>query len=161
MIWKVKELRKRNVIEISQENRHCKHPNHSRTWESRNLWCISHNRLCPRCQKSCCKVFSYERDLKKAEHRREMHLPENETIKKLLAEIKDWIPSGLDESTFMECTECHRLVCPECCSVCPHPFCGDRMCNVSRVLRRVLASANPNKDCNQNKPWALCSLHNE
>lgn len=138
---------------------HCKHPNHRRTWGSQNLWCISHSRSCPKCQISCCKVFFYEKNLKKGEDGNEMQLPPNTTIAKLLAEIREWIPSGLDESTFMECTECHKFFCPRCCSVCPHPFCGDRMCNVSLVPRYVVAGAYFNKDCYQNEPWTPCSLH--
>lgn len=36
---------------------------------------------------------------------------------------------GYEEDTLMECTSCHRWVCPECCSVCPVGACGDRVCN--------------------------------
>lgn len=116
---------------FSQKDVHCKHPNHPRTWESKNLWCISHDGPCPRCQDPCCRVFSYGNDLENASKRGEMDHPENRKISELLMKINFWIPSGLDESTFMECTKCDRFVCPKCCSVCPHPFCGDRMCHVS------------------------------
>ena len=57
--------------------------------------------------------------------------------KDLTKAITVWLPSGSDEGTFMECTQCHRFVCPACCSVCPHPSCGDRMCHVSFHIRLI------------------------
>lgn len=162
MRWKVKELRKQTDTEIimfSQNDLCCAHPNHPRTWYSRNLWCGTHEGTCPRCQSSCCAVTFYEKAYEKAIQRGETFLPETERMQRLLKEIRTWIPSGSDESTFMECTECHKLFCPKCCSVCPHPSCGDRMCHVSLHLPYAIVGADFNKDCNENRPWTRCSLH--
>lgn len=52
-----------------------------------------------------------------------------ETARIFQSRISRWFVYGRDEDTFMECTECHELVCPSCCSVCPIKECGDRVCN--------------------------------
>ena len=42
-----------------------------------------------------------------------------------------YVTAGDEESTLMECTSCHRLVCPDCCSVCPVKACVARVCKAS------------------------------
>lgn len=142
---------------FSKDDLRCAHPNHPRTWYSKNLWCGSHLEPCPICQNPCCTLSCYEKALQKGD----MSPSETERVQRLLKEIMIWIPGGSDESTFMECTGCHKFVCPECCSVCPHPYCGDRMCRVGLLPRYALAGANFNKDCNPDRQWILCDLHDE
>ncbi len=133
----MKELRKETgteVIMYSKDDLRCRHPNHPRTWYSKNIWCDEHRGYCPRCQKPCCSYFSYTTGLQPDQ----MSPLEMERAKRIVREMEIWIPTGSDESTFMECTGCHKYFCPECCSVCPHPHCGDRMCHVSLFSDRPL-----------------------
>lgn len=118
----------------SKDDLRCRHPNHPRTWYSKNIWCDMHRGPCPQCQAPCCAFSSYTTALENTQ----MSPMETENAQRLAKDIATWIPSGSDESTFMECTSCHRFVCPECCSVCPHPNCGDRMCCVSEPSDRAL-----------------------
>lgn len=53
---------------------------------------------------------------------------EKEVAGALAQAITLYVPLGTDESTLMECTSCHQLVCPECCSLCPIVACSDRVC---------------------------------
>ena len=49
----------------------------------------------------------------------------------LALHIDRWVGKvGPDQPTFMECTQCHKKVCPDCCSVCPVFPCHDRLCKV-------------------------------
>ena len=83
--------------------------------------------------------------------------------KNLSQAIGLYVAIGKDESTLMECTSCHRLVCPECCSVCPVGPCGDRVCNapVSDYSQRLSYPYLFSQGCNPDRQWEICDLHDE
>lgn len=71
---------------------------------------------------------------------------------KMLEGITLWISVGSEESTFMECTECHKFFCPECVSVCP--LCLDRMCHVSLEPAHQKIGLDPNLICRIAIRWS-------
>lgn len=60
-------------------------------------------------------------------------------------EITTWMTTGLDNQTFMDCTECQKFVCPDCTSICPVEPCYDRLC----------------KSCNPSNFWQPCGYHTQ
>ena len=46
----------------------------------------------------------------------------------LSAEIKKRMMCGRDESTFLECEDCYRMVCPNCSGICPNSICQSKRC---------------------------------
>lgn len=107
-----------------------KHPNHSRVWSSKNLWCTTCQGRCTLCGVSCCALYAA------------WYLYNDQTASPverlenigLIKEIPKWVHIGTDEPTFMGCTECQRVVCPSCCGICPIALCHDRVCNVSLLI---------------------------
>lgn len=112
----------------SPKDKRCKHPNHQRKWNSRNIWCANHlyPGTCSRCNATCCTMMSL---MSIMQCNRVGVVPFRDTARRLHCQISRCFLYGRDEDTFMECTECHELVCPSCCSVCPIKECGDRVCN--------------------------------
>lgn len=125
---RLREETKTQIEFFSPKDERCKHPNHQRKWESRNIWCANHKSpgRCPRCSASCCTMMSL-RTLLQCNSVEAIPLREN--ARRLQREISSCFVYGRDQDTFMECTECHEFVCPSCCSVCPIKECGDRVCN--------------------------------
>lgn len=144
--FKVNELRERTgsqVVWYSPNDLRCRHPNHPRTWYSKNLWCATHKGACANCGAPCCAMAGAIKIV-------EENLGPATAVaaaKNLSQAIGLYVAIGKDESTLMECTSCHRLVCPECCSVCPVGPCGDRVCNAP--------------GCNPDRQWEICDLHDE
>ena len=115
------------------------HPDHLRRWHNKNLWCAyCEKRSCAVCDAPCCVFFGAWKVHTDAS------LPpiHREWAQNLSTEIKQWMPVGCDEETFMYCTTCHRYVCPSCCGICPRYPCYDRVC----------------KGCKP-EPWKPCDFH--
>lgn len=125
---KVNELREQTgsqVVWYKPDDLRCMHPNHHRTWYSKNLWCATHSGACANCGAPCCAMAGA---IKIVEENRGPATAVA-AAKALSQAIGRYVTTGTEECTLMECTSCHRLVCPECCSVCPIGACGDRVCN--------------------------------
>lgn len=65
---------------------------------------------------------------------------------KLKADIELWMPSGVDDTTFQQCSMCGKCVCPECCGICPIDVCGALCCKVSVFFERVPTGHGENAD---------------
>lgn len=50
---------------------------------------------------------------------------------------------GVEEPTFLQCTDCKKMTCPNCCGICPIEGCRDTEC----------------RKCKKGDPWNPCSLH--
>ena len=105
------------------------HPNHNREWESANLRCTTCLGFCRVCRAPCCvysEVMHSMRDLN--------NLPEEKReTAKLLKKIDQWCPQGIDIPTSLQCTECYRMVCTNCCGICPIFPCHDLICKVNLI----------------------------
>ena len=103
------------------------HPNHNREWDSANLRCTNCLGFCNVCRAPCCVHLEVMHTMRGFNR-----LPEEKReTAKLLKKIDQWCPEGIDVSTFLQCTECNRRVCPDCCGVCPIFPCHDRICKVN------------------------------
>ena len=137
-------LRKKTKTEIIPWDGHDnypRHPNHGRKFHSVNLWCNHCTDKCARCSAACCvlkasamtalsdKVTKYQ----KAE------------AVLLQREIQTWLATGVDNKTFLDCTECRQFVCPKCTSICPVEPCCDRLCI----------------GCNPDHFWQPCDYHSK
>ncbi|KAL8740966.1 MAG: hypothetical protein Q9190_006379 [Brigantiaea leucoxantha] len=63
--------------------------------------------------------------------------------KDLFQSITEWSTHPPDLATFMECTECHKLVCPDCIGICPVDLCHNRLCRVCRPNSKGEANWDP------------------
>ncbi|MCJ1466462.1 hypothetical protein MMC07_005081 [Pseudocyphellaria aurata] len=143
---KVNKLREQTgsqVVWYKPDDLRCRHPNHHRTWYSKNLRCTTHNGRCANCGAPCCAMVGALNIVEQNKGSATVVA----AAKALAEAIGLWVVVGMDESTLMECTSCHRLVCPECCSVCPVAICGDRVCKAP--------------GCNPDRQWEICDLHHE
>lgn len=107
-----------------------RHPSTGRGWYSRNLKCTScSDVMCPCCGRACCSfkacVVAAQNELTPLD------------IKKAalsdIAAINSCFPVGRESPTFIQCTHetgCGRLVCPDCCGMCPDDCCQDVQCRV-------------------------------
>lgn len=114
------------------------HPNTSRNWMHRNLRCIDCNpKGCAKCGKACCawKAASLGVDNHTGEAQKR--------ASKIKTEIERFFPSGGREMpTFLKCSDCERMVCPECCGECEDEICRLVCC---RTCKR--------------DPWGSCDFH--
>ena len=113
----------------SPSNSRHKHPNHARNWYARNLQCYQCIGTCKICGEWCCR---YNEARAKLEDPTKTPAEQQE-IKEMMHQIElHGNPIGLDASTFLKCTTdgCKKLVCPECCSICPDEMCQDLQCIV-------------------------------
>ncbi|KAK0507411.1 hypothetical protein JMJ35_010449 [Cladonia borealis] len=102
------------------------HPNHDREWHSANLRCMGCLGFCNVCRAPCCIYFEAIHIMREVNY-----LPEEKReTAKLLKRIDQWCPLGVDTPTSLQCTECYRRICPNCCGVCPIFPCHDRICKV-------------------------------
>ena len=95
-----------------------------------SLRCTVCQGACPVCSDHCCVYSKARNELEKTSP---SDSDAQENAQAILNEINQLIAVGKDEPTFLECTECHKLVCPECCGVCPVLLCSDRTCVVCNV----------------------------
>ncbi|KZF20901.1 hypothetical protein L228DRAFT_270166 [Xylona heveae TC161] len=124
------QLRKRLGVQIDvyqPGDRRPRHPNHHRTWYSKNLWCTKCHGRCQNCMAWCCKYQeSYAIALG---NRTSVEVKDN--AHSIIEAIRMYNPTGTDNPTFLRCTTegCRRLVCPECCGICPNQLlCQDLQC---------------------------------
>lgn len=122
----------------SDEHPSEKHPKHPRVWSSKNLWCSTCTTNCAVCGASCC-AHSHARQVIASTT---SSSDEKTIAQQKLDRIQRWIHVSLDETTFLMCTECNSLVCPNCCGLCPHPICRDLTCKVSLTPLSSLAETN-------------------
>ena len=110
------------AIWYSKGDERPQHPNHPRTWYSRNLHCYECRLPCSVCGQTCCL---YSQTLYNV-----VHGTEGVRIKStaLAKEIEMWARFRKDESTFLECSTCHEWACPDCIGICPDQICQDRQC---------------------------------
>lgn len=59
-----------------------------------------------------------------------------------MEEIEKMGPYGRELPTFMKCTDCEEVVCPECCGECADAVCKLIVC----------------RDCKRD-PWVNCDWH--
>ena len=127
------------VVFSTDKDRLPKHPNHTRVWHSRNLFCYKHGMECPICKVPCCALVACAMTFARGRHNT---VDEKDYIAATALRIRKYIANPRDISTFMSCTECNKAVCPSCIGVCPNKVCQDRVC----------------KSCKLN-PWAECDWH--
>lgn len=63
---------------------------------------------------------------------------------KKVVDITTVFPYGKEAPTFIQCTSCKELVCPDCCGICPHETCGDTQCRRCKT-----------------DPWMECGWHGD
>lgn len=110
-----------------------RHPNTGRGWQSRNLKCTTCLDIsCAGCKRVCC---AYRAAVMALENHKEGSLSRENALMQI-QEITKVFPYGQETPTFLQCTGgladekpgCGKLVCPDCCSVCPDEACGDTQC---------------------------------
>ena len=129
-INQLREKTRSQIVFYSGTDLRPKHPNHQRKWNAKNLKCTKCEGECTICRAPCCGRYKAFVDCSIGY---DMNNPTSETTEviKLATDIDNWVgKTGVDEPTFMRCSECNAMVCPNCCSVCPIRSCQDRMCKV-------------------------------
>ncbi len=125
---------------VSVASRDRRHPNHPFRWASKNLWCFTCTGNCELCGDTCCAV---NRQLEVALDKDQ---PEKARVRAVERASYICRHNGLGPdlaSTFLRCSSgCGRVVCPECCGVCPEALCQDLLC----------------REC-KSDPWASCDWH--
>ncbi|KAL8723615.1 MAG: hypothetical protein Q9225_000157 [Loekoesia sp. 1 TL-2023] len=134
----VRNLTGTEVVWHERNSRLPKHPNHNRVFKSKNLWCIQHHAGCASCGSACCVYM---------ESVEAYHDAKNQHSKSIAKEagevIMACVLNQVEESTFLECGECNRFMCPECIGICPITQCKLQVC----------------KECKP-KNWEPCGWHN-
>ena len=141
---KLHMLRKQTKTEVIPWDGHDnfpRHPNHGRKFHSANLWCNQCTDKCARCNASCCFLKAATLT---AMSDRVTPLQKADAVA-LQKDIQTWLATGVDNATFMDCTECKQFVCPNCTSICPVEPCCDRLCI----------------GCNRENFWKPCEFHTQ
>lgn len=135
-----------------------KHPNHDRVWDSRNLFCIGCTKdtmkRCETCGGFCC-VWSECTDMA---NKLEAGILPQERVRasQCLRKIAGLMSYGIDESTFMACHRCRKVLCPECTSICEIcdvlscPDCCSR-CPICRVPKCIRCKPNRKEVCSYHR----------
>ncbi|KIX10080.1 uncharacterized protein Z518_01161 [Rhinocladiella mackenziei CBS 650.93] len=121
-----------------------RHPNTSRGWNSRNLHCTTCiDEFCAVCGRACCAF--------KAALLAKVNHEDNEEALRMAEErilhICHIYPFGMEAPTFLQCIRgdeigCGKIVCPDCCGICPNEICRDIQC---RKCKKI--------------PWEECLWH--
>lgn len=110
-----------------------RHPNTGRGWKSRNLKCTTCSTAnCAVCHRVCC---AYRAAVLALEIHGESS-PARPLALQRIQEITRLYPYGKEAPTFLQCTAemggskmgCGKIVCPDCCGVCPNDACRDTVC---------------------------------
>ncbi|EXJ83822.1 hypothetical protein A1O1_07449 [Capronia coronata CBS 617.96] len=121
-----------------------RHPNTGRAWHSRNLKCTNcADSLCGVCGRTCC---AYKAASEALENHKNNPLSLR-AARDCLANISNLFPFGREVPTFLQCTHgggCGKMVCPDCCGMCPNPICADIQC----------------RKCKKD-PWSECDWHEQ
>jgi hypothetical protein len=124
-----------------------RHPTTGRGWKSRNLHCTNcMDKCCAVCGRACCAFKAASLALKNHKDNPEGLLRAQDT----LANIAVIYSYGQEAPTFLQCTHgapgdtvgCGKMVCPDCCGMCPNAICADIQC----------------RKCKK-QPWAECQWH--
>lgn len=123
-----------------------RHPNTLRFWRSRNLKCTNCvNVCCACCGRTCC---AYRAAVMALETHKDNPAGMAAAVERI-QQITTIFPYGREMPTFLRCTSgvgngsgCGRMVCPDCCGVCPDEACSDIQC----------------RKCKKD-PWAECEWH--
>lgn len=132
---------KTEIIYYNNHDRYPRNPNHERQFHSKNLRCSQCTSSCAICKAPCCAFKGAALTMSCGDSKP----VQKAQAKGLAKEMTTWTNAGLDNQTFMTCTECERLVCPDCISICPVEPCFDRLC----------------KACNPHTFWQPCDYHSE
>jgi len=132
--------------DYTPESPYPRHPNTSRDWRSRNLKCTTCEKVCCGiCGRACCAFRAALMALETHQHNQENLQHAMEKVQ----EISRIFPYGKETPTFIQCTNsvgggsgCGKMVCPDCCGVCPNEACGDTQC----------------RRCKKD-PWVECGWH--
>ncbi|KAL8799792.1 MAG: hypothetical protein Q9182_005624 [Xanthomendoza sp. 2 TL-2023] len=111
---------------------HTKHPNHGRQYHSKNLQCTDHLGHCGVCKAACCvylEAIEASNEAKTSSGR--------EFAFEIVRTVSQACVVPADVSTFLRCSECSRMICPECIGVCPERHCQVMTCKVSPVFYRL------------------------
>lgn len=128
-------------IEYSPISLHPRHPTTSRDWKSRNLKCTNClSTCCTICGRACCAFRAAVLGL---ENHKDNARGRDDAMKKVV-DITTVFPYGKEAPTFIQCTSCKELVCPDCCGICPHETCGDTQCRRCKT-----------------DPWMECGWHGD
>ena len=166
------------IVWYSEDDAYHKHPNHQRTFMSKNLWCMNCKGMCACCQIDCCiheqSLFYIKHGHKELKTAKKEGDPEMEAMgrlrqangKAMLADIEKYLATGPDDSTFLECTNCHWFVCPRCVGICSESQCRDQQCK--RCLEAQASGSKPPKkylkgrypEYNGPDPFGKCDIHN-
>ena len=126
------------MIPYSATDQFGPHPNHHRNFFSKNLMCCKCKASCGVCDEPCC-AFKALLQLTIAHKGTELGQECADSARTI---SKYYTPR--DESTFLECTECRKSVCPSCIGICPIYPCRDQQC----------------KECKPDQ-GAMCDFHDE
>ena len=115
-----------------------KHPNTNRPWMHKNLRCTNcTDKWCSRCKRACC---AYKAAVEGAKNH-----PSGPNHHRALGhaeEIGKFRKYGTELPTFMKCTDCEEMFCPDCCGECADPQCRLVCC----------------RGC-KSDPWVNCDFH--
>lgn len=132
---------KTEIVFYNKHDRYPRNPNHERQFHSKNLRCNQCTSSCAVCNAPCCALKGAALTMSSADSS-----PVQKAQASVLAkEITTWTKTAQEYQTFMTCTGCERLVCPECTGICPIEPCYDRLC----------------KDCNPQNFWQPCDYHSK
>lgn len=118
------------------------HPDTSRNWMHRNLRCTACvDKCCANCGKTCCAWKAAGIALERT------HKENEDGVKRALRireEIEAFDSRGKELPTFLKCSECEEMVCPECCGECCEEICRLVCC----------------RKCKRD-PWDVCDYHRD
>ncbi|KAH0538085.1 hypothetical protein FGG08_005297 [Glutinoglossum americanum] len=139
-IWKLREELGAYAITYGVCDSRPPHPGHHQTWTSRNLRCTVCTTNCGICNIACCKY----NEARISEREAYLGSEEMMAATRVINRIHVYLQTGFDLPTFLKCTECKTIVCPNCCGQCPVKMCKDLRCN---------------KCCKD--PWQRCKWHDD
>ncbi len=118
------------VVLYAESDLRPKHPNHGRKWNAKNLFCTNCQGKCAVCNAPCCVLMKAIIGMTEIEDQANLKYDEDQ-ICQLACSIDSLVGEhGMDEPTFIRCTQCFSFVCPDCCSQCPVYPCHDCTCRV-------------------------------
>ncbi|KAL8813421.1 MAG: hypothetical protein Q9200_000272 [Gallowayella weberi] len=108
---------------------HPKHPNHGREFHSKNLQCTDHMGHCSVCKAACCVYLEAIEASNKARTS-----SGKEFAFEIVRTISQTCVVPADVSTFLRCSECSRMTCPECIGICPERHCQIMTCKPKQTI---------------------------
>jgi hypothetical protein len=110
-------------------------------WDHTNLRCKACiESYCGCCGRTCC---AYRALIIRLVNLPEEKVQERQRTFELKQAIETLYPVSIEEPTFLQCTDCKKMTCPNCCGICPIEGCHDTEC----------------RKCKKGDAWNPCSLH--